>query len=698
MTVGGPVPNQPCQFPFGVFNVLTFNACFVKESFNDFIFSTQTDALGNHIQGNTGIGSENSPRTCETPFEWSCNEKCIMLETPCDEKCAEFEHPLFKSPLYLDCSGKCIAFPENILDGTYLCCNSCQHLSEPCDGSCSRHRKFNFLGCDGKCGNEEKANSYSCDGVCVNRMYSCHGACHDDSLWKCPNGQRCIKYDNVCKSEYTHGCNDHSKNSKTIGEDPAGKDKGCPSADIKRCKGSRPGQCVDRRRFCDGRYDCVDKSDEEECDDSKDNNDVAPQDVEHKIQIESTLLECEYDEFGGSISKGLSFNYSDTLHDTAANDLNNFLDAARLPATDPVQVEKVCIDCKPFCRQETVDDDDYSTFDGCHPDLKGYESSKGFCSNYDYWKNRPCSDQAKPSGLEGVFHYEKSSGNSPGKCFSTDCNCRQCAVLLSGPDFSEKICPLPNSFCNEPYMRACKDMKTCIHENLFCDGYTQCEDGSDENESICSKCPRQFGFPHQKLQSATYRCKHRYAGRSVCSVPCDHEDDFCQGMGDEDCQVNFYGLAAGIMAVITTVSFMLFIPLGMVNARAVFKQQNMNTEMIDTFLKILSPFLMSTSNGRERRKQFKHIFSIYKKIHQCETQKSDVLIIHTSIQSLDYEERRKASELLYKLELCFHRAKYQYVSVKSIINMIAYNFVGDREVHPNSNHLMRGWRSLTFRI
>jgi hypothetical protein len=44
--------------------------------------------------------------------------------------------------------------------------------------------------------------------------------------------------------------------------------------------------------------------------------------------------------------------------------------------------------------------------------------------------------------------------------------------------------------CQEPFLRYCKDNKTCIHENIFCDGHEQCEDGSDEDLEFCQDCPR----------------------------------------------------------------------------------------------------------------------------------------------------------------------------------------------------------------
>jgi hypothetical protein len=57
-------------------------------------------------------------------------------------------------------------------------------------------------------------------------------------------------------------------------------------------------------------------------------------------------------------------------------------------------------------------------------------------------------------------------------------------------DKSDTIYPSNYPVCNDQHMRNCTNNQTCMHENLFCDGHVQCEDGSDENEDFCQRCPR----------------------------------------------------------------------------------------------------------------------------------------------------------------------------------------------------------------
>ena len=56
----------------------------------------------------------------------------------------------------------------------------------------------------------------------------------------------------------------------------------------------------------------------------------------------------------------------------------------------------------------------------------------------------------------------------------------------------------------------------------------------DEKDEICEKCPPTHGgYPPWARQSATKKCRHRYTGNWICSVPCDNKDDLCLGFEDE---------------------------------------------------------------------------------------------------------------------------------------------------------------------
>ena len=58
--------------------------------------------------------------------------------------------------------------------------------------------------------------------------------------------------------------------------------------------------------------------------------------------------------------------------------------------------------------------------------------------------------------------------------------------------------------CKEKDLWTCDDNITCIHNDLICDGNVHCADGSDENEEICSVCPKDFGYG---VKRATFLCR-----------------------------------------------------------------------------------------------------------------------------------------------------------------------------------------------
>jgi hypothetical protein len=103
----------------------------------------------------------------------------------------------------------------------------------------------------------------------------------------------------------------------------------------------------------------------------------------------------------------------------------------------------------------------------------------------------------------------------------------------SGPgdqcdDHSDRICHASTSACRESFMAMCDDNRTCIHQDLVCDGIVHCQDASDEQQDICSSCPRSLGFPANKSEHAVDVCTHKYTGLKICTVPCDIEQALCE--------------------------------------------------------------------------------------------------------------------------------------------------------------------------
>ena len=145
-------------------------------------------------------------------------------------------------------------------------------------------------------------------------------------------------------------------------------------------------------------------------------------------------------------------------------------------------------------------------------ELKSTVNHHSLCQDKNFWDQVP--NRCKLGSCNGNF---------PGQCAEFGCR-----------DQSNKV---GKEFCQENDFRKCDDNETCIHQDLFCDGYIQCPDGSDEDASLCQSCPKTFGYPAGKSNRATFSCKHKYTGRPICSVPCDGGLDLCENDVDESCSI-----------------------------------------------------------------------------------------------------------------------------------------------------------------
>ena len=190
------------------------------------------------------------------------------------------------------------------------------------------------------------------------------------------------------------------------------------------------------------------------------------------------------------------------------------------------------------------------------PELASSLVSERLCSNKTFWENIPCSEGQCTGNWPGQCSSQGRQLDRVKRAYSDENPCSNLNGLCK--DKSQVICDSGWNVCRNSTMHLCADKSKCIHNDLMCDGYVHCPDGSDENESVCGSCPRNFGYPKDKIQLATLPCRHRYTGRWICSVPCDGRDDLCENSEDENCDP----VSKFLLSVAVGLFFILIVVLG----------------------------------------------------------------------------------------------------------------------------------------
>ncbi len=244
----------------------------------------------------------------DLPGDQPCNGTCPINRHLCAEtqKCLTDEESCNGLCLVegrtASCDGKCLEDPREM--DKYLCQGSCQSISVPCDGECPPWYRH----CLGTC----VANTTKCQGKCPVGHVPCPTG--DSCLWGgdvrlCPHhplllvGLGSIAMDGElqenCRRFVLDVFEDYCESPSFVLSYLDGRDymrrsthptvPGCPltpyfsrqlceqeewrsirswkdkSLTIDLCKGSRPSQLVPNGRFCNGFYECMDRSDESGC-------------------------------------------------------------------------------------------------------------------------------------------------------------------------------------------------------------------------------------------------------------------------------------------------------------------------------------------------------------------------------------------------------------------------------------------------
>jgi hypothetical protein len=160
---------------------------------------------------------------------------------------------------------------------------------------------------------------------------------------------------------------------------------------------------------------------------------------------------------------------------------------------------EICISYRRWCQGITLHNS-YNTYFKTCPELVRTFNSDRLCQNASFWKDKGDHDDRCKGNNPGQLYFPERIGGRESRQYYAFNPCYEGNSEINCRDNSELVCEKNSDACASNQTKFCDSNETCIHHTLECDGYIHCPDRSDEEETKCKACPRDFGYPADKLK------------------------------------------------------------------------------------------------------------------------------------------------------------------------------------------------------
>ena len=376
--------------------------------------------------------------------------------------------------------------------------------------------------------------------------------------------------------------------------------------------------------FADKVYDCFDRSDE--------------------LQTEKLWLHSDSVEEATAVGGEQSIDFERFGLQQCTNSDNG---EEGLSCKDHIKGDTPCIPFAYWCKNLRTHNDiaTENPYDGKCAAINDYV----LCGNSTFW--------SKISRFNSSCDFA-CSGFYPGQCIPKSNKCdydTQLHGFLDKDnclDKSDEVCHDPKK-CKDFGYTFCLDDSQCVHPKLWCDGYYNCDDLSDEDPTVCqtSDC--------NSNPSASFSCHHRYTNVTICASLCNNLVECFDGRDERNCDTDspYYLVMLFLFLIFASAISVLW---NKCLAKQLAKKVSKSSKDGKTFqgkslVSIIEIFRSEKITNTQERK----LRQLLKKLHKSKNYSLNLKFLANFCKTAFFDDKgQKCLKYLYDFELSFHNRNW----------------------------------------